>query len=629
MQEASSFNLPENCMMTNEAVEVSKTESGRPVAASIAMDGSDEVRRLGLPVVCALAVAVGVVTGIGAALFRALIGFIHNLLFLGHIGFLYDASEFTPPSPWGALVILVPVLGGLGVTFIVSNFAPEARGHGVPEVMEAIYYRRGVIRPIVAVAKSLASALAIGSGAAVGREGPIIQIGSALGSTLGQLISMSVGQRIILVAAGAGSGIAATFNTPIGGVLFATELMMPEISVNTFLPVAIATGMATFIGRLFFGAQSAFQVPANLGALPPEASSALSLLLYVVLGAVIGVAAAGFVRGLHWAESLFERVPGRYLRHSVGMLLVGMLIYALLRWRGHYYVEGVGYATIQATLMNQIGSAGFLGLLFLCKLAATSISLGSGSSGGIFSPALFMGAALGAGFAGVASIVLPGMPISAPAFAMVGMGAMVGGSTGAAMTAVAMVFEMTRDYDIVLPMILAVAVALGVRRTLSRENIYTAKLLARDHPIPKALHANMFLVQSAREAMERDVLVLDENVWFDEFLRQSAGAGGLRHVVVTRDDLIVGVIRVNSDLPRTVGGVGKDVRMADIAWRNFTIATEQTVMFDVITRLTRERAAMAVIVAQRGPPCARTVVGVISREHIADTVARSLSIYPQ
>jgi CIC family chloride channel protein len=615
--------------MTNDAVRVSKTEAGQPVAASVAIDGSDEARRLSLPVVCALAVAVGVVTGIGAALFRALIGFIHNLMFLGHIGFLYDASEFTPPSPWGALVILVPVLGGLGVTFIVSNFAPEARGHGVPEVMEAIYYRSGVIRPIVAVAKSLASALAIGSGAAVGREGPIIQIGSALGSTLGQLISMSVGQRIILVAAGAGSGIAATFNTPIGGVLFATELMMPEISVNTFLPVAIATGTATFIGRLFFGAQPAFQVPANLGTLPAEASSALLLLLYVVLGAIIGVAAAGFVRGLHWVEGWFERVPGRYLRHSVGMLLVGILIYALLRWSGHYYVEGVGYATIQATLMNQIGSAGFLGLLFLCKLAATSISLGSGSSGGIFSPSLFMGATLGAGFAGVASIVLPGIPISAPAFAMVGMGAMVGGSTGAAMTAVAMVFEMTLDYDIVLPMILAVAVALGVRRTLSRENIYTAKLVARDHPIPKALHANMFLVQSAREAMERDVLVLDENVGFDEFLRQSAGAVGLRHVVVTRDDLIVGVIRVNADLPRAVGGVGKDARMADVAWRNFTIAREQTVMFDVITRLTRERAAMAVIVAQHGPPRARAVVGVISKEHIADTVARSLSIYPR
>ena len=167
-------------------------------------------------------------------------------------------------------MILVPVIGAIGVTFIVTKFAPEAKGHGVPEVMDAIYYKRGMIRPVVAVAKSLASALSIGSGAAVGREGPIIQIGSAFGSTLGQVIRMSMGQRIILVAAGAGAGIAATFNTPIGGVLFATELMMPEISVNTFLPVAIATGTATFIGRLFFGDRPAFDVPANLATLPAE-----------------------------------------------------------------------------------------------------------------------------------------------------------------------------------------------------------------------------------------------------------------------------------------------------------------------------------------------------------------------
>ena len=173
----------------------------------------------------------------------------------------YDANLFTPPSPWGAGVILVPVIGAMAVTFLVTKFAPEARGHGVPEVMDAIYYKGGVIRPVVAVVKSLASAIAIGSGSAVGREGPIIQIGSALGSTLGQIVRMPAGQRITLVAAGAGAGIAATFNTPIGGVMFAIELMMPEVSVRTFLPVAIATGTATFIGRLFFGPQPAFAVP--------------------------------------------------------------------------------------------------------------------------------------------------------------------------------------------------------------------------------------------------------------------------------------------------------------------------------------------------------------------------------
>ncbi|HVC17570.1 MAG TPA: chloride channel protein, partial [Rhodanobacter sp.] len=476
--------------------------------------------------------------------------------------------------------------------------------------------------------KSLASALAIGSGAAVGREGPIIQIGSALGSTLGQIIRMSMGQRIILVASGAGAGIAATFNTPIGGVLFATELMLPEISVNTFLPVAIATSTATFIGRLFFGAQPAFSVPGDLAPLPAEPRSALVLLLYVGLGAVVGVAAAIFVRSLHWAEDGFDKVPGRYLRHMLGMLLVGVLIYALMRWGGHYYVEGVGYATIQATLKGQLAAAGFLLLLYACKLLATSVSLGSGSSGGIFSPSLFMGATLGGAFAALASAIFPSLPISIPAFAMVGMGTMVGSATGAALTAVAMIFEMTRDYDIVLPMILAVAVALGVRRMLSRENIYTMKLVRRGHPIPKALHANMFLVRSARDAMERDFLLIDEATSFDEFMRLAPASSGMRHVVVTRGNLIVGVLRVNTALRRTVSAGSRDVTLGSLAQRNYTIVRAGSAVFDVIARLGRHKAIMGIVVEGQGRPRANNVVGVITKEHIADEVASSVRIYP-
>ncbi len=578
---------------------------------------------------CLLALGVGIVGGLGAVVFRGLIAFVHNLLFLGTLSFIYDSSLFTPPAPWGIFVILVPVVGALGVTFIVMNFAPEAKGHGVPEVMDAIYYNRGIIRPIVAVAKSLASALSIGSGAAVGREGPIIQIGSAFGSTLGQVIRMSMGQRIILVAAGAGAGIAATFNTPIGGVLFATELMMPEISVNTFLPVAISTGTATFIGRLFFGDRPAFDVPANLATLPTELKSVAILVLYVVLGAVVGVAAAVFVRGLHWFEDLFDKIPGNYLRHVLGMLLVGLLLYALMRWGGHYYVEGVGYATIQATLTNQLNGAWFLLLLYVCKLLATSLSLGSGSSGGIFSPSLFMGATLGGAFAGLLHAIFPGLPISVPAFAMVGMGTMVGSATGAAMTSVAMVFEMTRDYDIVLPTILAVAVGLGTRRLLTRENIYTMKLFRRGHPIPKALHANMFLVRTAAAAMDRDFLLVEESEKFARFLQLSDGLSGLRHVVVTRGNLIVGVLRVNSDLRRTVSAAGADVPMGTLARRNFTIVRQNAVMFDVIARLWRRHAVMGVVVDGTGVPRRQNVVGVITKEHIADEVASSVSMYPR
>jgi chloride channel protein, CIC family len=301
--------------------------------------------RLGLLRLSLLAIVVGVITGFGAVVFRALIGFIHNAAFLGVLTVNYDASVFTPPSPWGAFIILVPVIGGLIVTFLITNFAPEARGHGVPEVMDAIYYKEGVIRPVVAVIKSLASALSIGTGAAVGREGPIIQIGSAIGSTLGQIVRMAPWQRITLVAAGA--GIAATFNTPIGGVMFAIELMTPELSARTFLPVALATGTATFIGRIFFGIYPAFVIPKEL--LASQAPASLpSLLLYALLGALIGLAAASFIRTLSFAETIFERIANPYVRNVIGMLAIGVLIYVLLRTADHYYVEGVGYSTIQA-----------------------------------------------------------------------------------------------------------------------------------------------------------------------------------------------------------------------------------------------------------------------------------------
>jgi chloride channel protein, CIC family len=595
----------------------------RPPAAA----SDDDFHPIGLPFLSVLAFVVGIFTGLGAVGFRDLIGIIHNLLFLGHFAVRYDANLFTPPSPWGPFVILVPVVGALGVTFLVTKFAPEARGHGVPEVMDAIYYKSGIIRPVVAVVKSLASAIAIGSGAAVGREGPIIQIGSALGSTLGQLVRMPAGQRITLVAAGAGAGIAATFNTPIGGVMFAIELMMPEVSVRTFLPVAISTGTATFLGRFFLGQQPAFAVP-PLPLLSVDASAAATLCLYALLGAICGIAATGFIRALHLAEDLFDKIGERYTRHALGMLLVGILIYALLVNFGHYYVEGVGYATVQAILLGEISGVALLVLLLLCKMLATSLSLGSGSSGGIFSPSLYMGATLGGAFAAVLSAAHLPLDINLPSFAMVGMGAMVGGGTGAVMTAVTMIFEMTRNYDIVMPMILAVAMSVGVRRLLSRENIYTLKLFRRGHVIPKALHANMFLVRRAKEVMDTDVVVAPAELSFDAFLSQGDHQGRMRHVVVAEANRILGVLRVNTALRRVPESVQSGIRLRDIASRHFTVVREDDIAFDVIQRLWRRRAIMALVVRGTGVPRPSNIAGVITKEHVADSVAQSTKMYP-
>ena len=219
-------------------------------------------RSLNAPALWALSILVGVVAGLGAVAFRALIGLVHNLLFLGKLSSAYDANTHTPPSPWGPFVIFVPVAGALGVAFLVKNFAPEAKGHGVPEVMDAVYHRKGIIRPVVSVVKALASALSIGSGASIGREGPIIQIGSSFGSTLGQLLGLPAWQRITLIAAGAGGGIGATFNTPVGGVLFAVEIILHEVSARTLVPVFTATATATYVGELFFGPHPSFSIPA-------------------------------------------------------------------------------------------------------------------------------------------------------------------------------------------------------------------------------------------------------------------------------------------------------------------------------------------------------------------------------
>jgi chloride channel protein, CIC family len=588
---------------------------------------TEESGRLHLALLSGLALALGIVTGFGAVVFRDLIGIIHNLAFAGRLSVRYDANVFTGASPWGAGVILVPVLGAVGVTWLVSNFAPEAKGHGVPEVMDAIYHKGGVIRPVVAVVKSLASAIAIGTGSSVGREGPIIQIGAALGSTLGQLIRMPAGQRIALVAAGAGAGIAATFNTPIGGVMFAIELMMPEVSVDTFLPVAIATGAATFVGRWALGDAPAFRVP-PLQALSSNPSAIVVLVLFAVLGALTGAAAAGFIRGLHLIEDAFDRIGPRYLRHMLGMLLVGVLMYVLFLGFGQYFVDGVGYATVQAVLTGRLAVFWLLGLLCLAKALATGLSLGSGSSGGIFSPSLFMGATLGGGFASLLNAVGLPLHLSVPAFAMVGMGAMVGGGTGAVMTAVAMIFEMTLDYSIVMPMIVAVATSIGVRRVLSWETIYTLKLVRRGQAIPKARHANMFLVRPAREVMTADVEVLPAEMSFDAYLRRPEHAGRMRHVVVERQGRLYGVVRVNTGIRRGLGTAQTGVTLGDVASRNFTVVGEDEVAFEVIRRLWRKNALMAVVVRGHGVPRGRDVVGVITKEHVADAVADSVKIYP-
>ncbi|MGH6957956.1 MAG: chloride channel protein, partial [Caulobacteraceae bacterium] len=282
---------------------------------------------------------------------------------------------------------------------------------------------------------------------------------------------------------------------------------------------------------------------------------------------------------------------------------------------------------VQWILAGDSGGAGLLAILLVAKLIATSLSLGSGSSGGIFSPSLFMGATLGGAFASVANSTGLVGRLSVPAFAMVGMGAMVGGATGAAMTAVVMIFEMTLSYDIIMPMIVAVAASMGVRRLLSRETIYTLKLARRGQDIPKVRHANMFLVRRARDLMDRDVLVLDGKTNLGEFLRTHDQSDRAHRVVVTDKGRLVGVLGIDVGVRRGLVPDLSSVTVGDVAEPNFVIVRENAVALDVINRMWRKGATMAVVTRGRGVPHAQDVAGLITKDRVADSVADSVKLY--
>ncbi|MEJ0097526.1 MAG: chloride channel protein [Bauldia sp.] len=397
----------------------------------------DESRTVSLPTLVVLAFVIGIVAALGAVVFRVLIAVVHNAFFLGKFGVVYDANQFDPANGWGLLILLAPIVGGLIVVWLVQTFAPEAKGHGVPEVMYAIYHNNGNVRGAVAIVKSLASAISIGSGASVGREGPIIQIGASFGSTLARLLHLSRWQKITLLSAGAGAGIAATFNTPLGGVMFAVELLLPEVSNRTFLPVVVATTTATSVARLVFGLSphSSFRKP---GA--PSPSIPLLFAAFALLGVAAGVASWLFIRVLAWSEDFFPILPGNaYTQNIVGMLLIGLIFLGFQYWTGHAQTAGVGYSTIQSILDGGNYSVVLLIALFAGKLLATTISLGAGASGGVFSPSLFIGATLGGAIGASGLALFPAAGFSVIEFAVVGMGAIVGGATGASMTAIVMI----------------------------------------------------------------------------------------------------------------------------------------------------------------------------------------------
>jgi chloride channel protein, CIC family len=554
------------------------------------------------------ALAVGLIGGYGAVVFRAMIAAIHNLCFLGQLSFDYDANLHTPVSPWGAWIIVMPVAAAVVVAFLVKTFAPEAKGHGVPEVMDAVYYHDGKIRPIVAAVKSVASAVSIGSGGSVGREGPIIQIGAAFGSSVGQVISMPARQRAMLIAAGAGSGIAATFNTPIGGIVFAIELMMPVVSPMSLLCVALSCITATYVGRSFFGVLPSFNVP-SLALVEGPGVPVSVLPWFVLFGLLLGLVAWAMTRGIYWFEDFFDALPGNYYtRHMSGMLLVGLIVYGFMTLSSplfgqpnHYYVQGVGYATIMDILRGELTAVGFLLLLAFAKLLVTCLTLGSGASGGVFSPSMFIGAALGGCVGSALTHAFPGFAATPAHFAYAGMAAMVGGTTGAAVTATIMVFEMTRDYTAILPVILTVALASAVRQWLSPSTIYTLKLLRRGHVVPQGLQGWMGELRSSN-VMSADFQLLSEE--------EARDAGAVQRALLEGK-----VVVVNGPDHRARGVIDSTSRREPLA-THVTVEPSHRI-HEVLRAMHEAEARVALVMGISGTTGRQEVLGVITEREIA------------
>ena len=567
---------------------------------------------------------VGIIAGLGAVAFRALIALFHNLLFLGKISFIYDANAHTPVGFLGPWVILVPVVGAAGVVFLVKNFAPEAKGHGVPEVMDAIYYNNGIIRPVVALIKSIASALCIGSGGSVGREGPIIQIGSSFGSTLGQIIPMPNWQRVTLIAAGTAGGIAATFNTPIGGLLFAIEIMLNEVSVRTLVPVAISTATATYVGQIFFGPYPSFVIPA-LEKPFFHVENPFVLFAYIGLGAASGVVSAVYIKSIYGFEDFFEkRFRNPYVRHMAGMSCVGIILYLLSSRLGDYHVQGVGYATIQDVLSGILIQPHLLILLFLLKLLATSLTLGSGGSGGIFSPSLYLGATLGGAYGVMMEHLYPGLGINPQAFAVAGMAAMFGGATGAAVTAIVMIFEMTLDYGVILSMTLTVALCYGVRKSLCEESIYTQKLTRRGHWMPVALQANLHYTKRIKELMDRQFKILPEGARIYEVVTDEDLAN-VSWFLAEDSGRIVGLARNEAVFEARDSSKG-GISMAQILSKDYLLVGENTALFDLTAMMRASDSTVALVLAGLDPT-PDNVRGVITKEKIGDSMCEAVDMF--
>lgn len=491
-----------------------------------------------------LSVLVGGITGIGSVIFIQLIYGIQSFFYSG----FFDSVPFI--GKW--VYVIVPIIGGLLVGPLILC-AQEAKGHGVPEVMQALILRGGRIRARVAAAKIMASALCIGTGGSAGREGPIIQVGAAFGSSLGQILRLSDERIRNLVACGAAAGIAATFNAPIAGVVFAIEVLMCNIQVRAFGNVVISAVSASIVSRLFLGHSSAFEVPAY------TMTSSLELVLYFILGLVAALIGILFIRMLNFAENVFDnwRFP-QLFKPAVGASLLGIIGYIYMHIPNlvdpnatgmhgaatsaaipHMY--GSGFPFIEYAIQGKASFWILVALIFL-KPLATSCTLGSGNSGGVFAPSLFTGAMLGGAMGHIFAYFIPELSGNIGAYALVGMAALFSATARAPLTAMLIVFEMSNDYDMILPLMVAGITACYVAQWLHPESIYTMKLAKRGVRFSEG--RDMDIMQGVRitEVMKKQPVTVHKDQPLSEVLALFQETNLLGFPVVSDSNKLWGII---------------------------------------------------------------------------------------
>jgi chloride channel protein, CIC family len=438
-----------------------------------------------------LAAAIGLVAGIIAFILYKLIGLFTNLFFFHRWSTDFSSAQH---NNLGWLVIIVPVIGGLVVGVMAKYGTSKIKGHGIPEAMEAVLFNRSRIAPRVAILKPISAAIAIGTGGPFGAEGPIIQTGGAIGSLVGQAFHTTAAERKVMLACGAAAGMSATFNTPIAGVILAIELLLFEFKSRSFIPLVIASTLATAVHMQLLGAGPMFKVSAMDFAIPR------GLPFYLVLGLICGLAAVGFSKLLYWVEDQFEKLPfdGMWWP-AIGALGLGIIGFFVPR------VLGVGYDTIGDILNGQLAWRILL-VVMLAKAAALAISLGSGTSGGLLAPCFMGSAAMGGIFAMVANHFVPGAHLSPGAFALVAMGAVFAAASRATFTFIIFAFEITRDYNSVLPLMMVSVVADGIAMLLMpNSSIMTEKLARRGLRVHQDYETDVLSQAKVADTMEQEL----------------------------------------------------------------------------------------------------------------------------